>query len=834
MIKVSKLNIAFIYVILLCSCARVITEKGEYILKKNSIYENNIYLSNSSEKYNLIKQKPNKYLFGTFPVETSIHSLADKTAEKNIDSILNNNPNYKKTLETIFSTKGVGRIKLYYKNINEWLIDQGEPHRIYSPSKKKVSANNLRLFYNNIGFLDANVNTKTKIKDNTINVNYYIETGKQYKIERIKEDIKSETISKIYKDNLYESLIQKGDILNINTLSKEINRLTKLIKNSGFYYFNKQFISYEVDTLNKKNKCDLTIIIKAPYSTSNQDYLKAQKINKVYVHIDDNKSPKKDSLKSSLITIIGKNIKYSPTKLENHIFITPDKIYSTEDIRDTYRNLNMLDNFSQTKIKINSIDTLKQKLDVNIFLNTMKKNSLLIAPQIERSNTRYGTNIKTSLISRNLFGGAENLETSVNVSLEIFKKTSSLESLFFNAWEISLDSKLKFPRIILLPFLKNLFSKDMYPYTTIGLSLTNQSNIGVGKINFTFNFSHSWKPNNKVNNILSLINSTFSTTLRKDKYFETFPRELDKKTNLISLYKDYNPKASEGDEKILTLIKDDENFLKLDKNKQSYINYIEMMERKNRITKNEFILSSSYKFIYNSRGINLNNTSISNNFYMNSTVELAGYIPYFISKVFDLDKDENNQYKIFNIPYSQYLKLDLDLRYYFKLIKKNTIALRFLSGIIIPHGNSNSIPFHKSYFAGGSNDIRAWQAYSLGPGGNKDIGSYYKTGALKLLTSIEYRFNLINKFNSAIFFDVGNIWEINSNYEDKNFNISNFINQLAIGSGIGIRYDFGILIFRLDIAFPLYNPSNKQGERWVINKLNFNDLIYNFGIGYPF
>ena len=168
------------------------------------------------------------------------------------------------------------------------------------------------------------------------------------------------------------------------------------------------------------------------------------------------------------------------------------------------------------------------------------------------------------------------------------------------------------------------------------------------------------------------------------------------------------------------------------------------------------------------------------------------------------------------------------------LYKKSSLAFRFFGGIAVPYGNSNSVPFSRSYFAGGSNDNRGWQAYSLGPGSSLSVNDFNEAN-LKLSLNLEYRFNIFNSLNGALFTDAGNIWNVSDNVEDEKliFKGTNSFQEVALGTGFGLRYDFGFFVIRGDLGFKAYNPAKEYSERWL-KDMNFSKTVFNIGINYPF
>ena len=166
--------------------------------------------------------------------------------------------------------------------------------------------------------------------------------------------------------------------------------------------------------------------------------------------------------------------------------------------------------------------------------------------------------------------------------------------------------------------------------------------------------------------------------------------------------------------------------------------------------------------------------------------------------------------------------------------RSNVLAIRSYLGIAIPYGNSDYIPFSKSFFAGGANDNRAWTAYDLGPGSSINNNEFNEAN-FKIAFNIEHRFNMFNKFNGAFFIDSGNIWNINDGTNDQKAIFKNFksLEDIAVGVGFGIRYDLGFFILRTDVGFKAYNPEISDKNRWFQNT-NFNTAVYNIGINYPF
>ena len=246
------------------------------------------------------------------------------------------------------------------------------------------------------------------------------------------------------------------------------------------------------------------------------------------------------------------------------------------------------------------------------------------------------------------------------------------------------------------------------------------------------------------------------------------------------------------------------------------------------------VMDTRFSFSYN--GQDLDKRSDFN--YIRTNIEAAGNFLYLLSNVFKQSKNDNGQYEVFNIPYSQYVRADFDFIRYFYLNEKSSLVARFFSGCGYYYGNANSLPYEKSFFAGGANNNRAWQLRELGPGSSSPQSAlrFDRAGDIAIGGNIEYRFPISGIFEGATFIDIGNIWTINEQkgFEGGQFELKDFYKEFAIGGGLGLRLNIQFLIIRLDLAMKLHDPSKAENERWVIKDTQFKDLQLQFGIGYPF
>ncbi len=403
----------------------------------------------------------------------------------------------------------------------------------------------------------------------------------------------------------------------------------------------------------------------------------------------------------------------------------------------------------------------------------------------------------------------------------------------FNINEFGADLKLTIPRLFSPFYTENIIPKYMSPSTRIGLATTSQKNIGLDKRTFSGNFSYNWYPNTKVTNRLDLFNVQYVRNLNTDNYFSVYDNSF---SSLNQIARDVNFISSTDDD--LSIPNGANQFIDyaLGSPTPNEISSIQLQtvnsidERKNRLTEDNLILSSSFSFTKDKR-TNLFDNDFS---IFRFKLELAGNLLASTSKLLGLKKDIDDRYQLLDVAYSQYVKTEFDYIKHWNIGKKNVLATRAFFGIAIPYGNSNSIPFAKSFFGGGPNDNRAWSAYNLGPGSSETTNEFNEAN-LKLALSAEQRFNLFGDLNGAIFVDAGNIWNVLDNVEDDRATFSGLdsLKDIAVGSGFGLRYDFSFFVFRFDIGFKTYDPSYRDENRWF-NDYNFANAVYNIGINYPF
>ncbi len=244
----------------------------------------------------------------------------------------------------------------------------------------------------------------------------------------------------------------------------------------------------------------------------------------------------------------------------------------------------------------------------------------------------------------------------------------------------------------------------------------------------------------------------------------------------------------------------------------------------------QFILGMGYELTYQRPA------GAHNDLFFRGGIDMAGNFLDFIFTATDAPTDTLGRYTMFGVPFSQYIRTRVDLRYSFVFRKESSLVTRFSAGVGIPTGNSEVLPYIKQFYVGGTNSLRSFVARALGPGSEVPPEGYNDlTGDIRLEGNLEYRFQLSGSLKGALFVDAGNVWLFNEDPSrpDANFTFDSFLNEIAISSGWGLRWDFNFIVLRLDFAYTMRTPYLPVGERWS-KGIKFWSPAINVAIGYPF
>ena len=783
-----------------CSISKNLSE-GEKILKKNNLFINDVITQNDSLN-NLFLQNKNSTFIG-IPVGALIYTASKSNTDSIFDNWLLKKRN-KKKLTRLFSEKQVNQIREYYKSFNNWKKDNGEKLVLIDSSKTLESAKNLNSYFQNIGYLDNRVSFEIeddKTKSFFADINYKVSTGPQYYVGDVNSIIESKIIDSIYKNNIDKSFLIKNQIFITKNFEFERDRLNRLFKNSGIYNFQINSILFDVEIDSAKNVYSLPIkvIIK-------DDNYKVHKIDKISVK----------SLKEV------ESLDLNSDFISNQIKFKAGSVFNDSLRTITLQNFNKLDLFSFPSISYEYLNKSSNSLEANIILNSKKKYGIGFGLDIKQSNIEdIGVSFENRFKTRNIFKNGENLEISASGSLG--------KSANVTISQINYDLILRFPKFLFLKNNKALKSLDQRSFINLGAS--NQRNSGLDRNSFKFDLNYSWSKKNNFYN-LSLSQVELIKNKNIQNYFNIYSNSYDIINEIAKDYAFDTNYFLNGNLTIpygIDLFIDDAlsiHSLTLSSEDYKQINYIN--NRKKRLTTNNLIIGSTFS-ISNNYETRYDKTNFNQ---WRIKFQSAGALTNIL--IGNSKKNNDDLKTISDLPFSQFIKSELSYIKHWTLGDNSTIASRYFLGFAIPYGNSNNIPFSESFFGGGSNDNRAWEVYRLGPG-SSGATDEFNEGNLKIAFNFEYRFKMFGRFNGALFTDVGNIWNILDDTEDdrRTFNNLKDLNELAIGSGFGLRYDSGLFVFRLDMGLKTYNPARNKDERWF-KDFSLKKSVFNIGLNYPF
>jgi len=846
----AKISLFILIGIIISACnAEKRVPDGKQLLISNQILVNGKKI-NDEDVSNQLYQKPNSSILG-YRLRLNLYNLANQNPDSTYQAKFTNHPGKYERKAKWLSAKQVDRLgqSFLYHGIHDFLKQIGEAPVIIDSVKTEKSLSRLKYYYFNNGFFNVEAN----FEHDTLSlkrgrIKYNITPHNAYILDSIKTTISSPALDSLYNMSKENSLIKSGTQYKTINFSDEKNRISNYFRNHGAYYFQPTAVVFDIDTIGKKHKANVNVNI-GDYSYQDKDSTKVEtfklyKISSVDIYTDYLPNTSKQNITDSIsyqnfnIYSRGK-LRYKPHAITDAIFISKGTSFADYKTVLTSRYLSNLKVFNAPSIQyeVDKKDTLNNSLIAKIYLTPRKKYSFQASFDLTHSNIQdIGISFSPSVSIRNIFNGAETLEISTRANIGSSKDLANPNNQFFNVSEYGVDLKLNFPRIF-LPFpTEKIIPKSMIPSTLIGIGYATQKNIGLDKENFTGTFSYNWNPKRNNTARFDLFNVQFVRNLNSENYFNVYGSSYNA---LNAIGKTYNTNSLYFNNPIdrdLIIESGTSGFTNdvltgvtpLPVNDFETVKSIE--ERRVRLTENDFILATNFSFSKTTK------TDLAdNNFYLFKTkIETAGSLLSLISKATNQNLNQNGHYEFFNLEYSEYIKTEFDYIKHWDLNHEKVLAVRTFFGIAIPFGNSDYIPFSRSYFSGGSNDNRAWQPYSLGPGSSGATNDFNEAN-MKIALSAEFRFKILGDLKGALFADAGNIWNVFDNVTDEKSTFNNFssLKDIALGSGLGLRYDLNFFVVRFDFGFKTYNPAEESGKKWF-RDYNFGHSVLNFGINYPF
>ena len=802
----------FIFIFSSCSITKHVPE-DEFLLRKVKIEflnSNNSNTISKEELYDLLLQKPNRKVFSNFRFYLRLYNLSNqqridqKIVKKQIkiDKVnlkIKQQNRSSLILDSNYIQKPLKERKIAF---GESIQNTGEAPVIYSALKLNRTKEQLKNYLFNKGYFKNEITDSTTVLDNgQIDIQYFIHLREPMYLSSIKYQCPEILISSYLDSIESNSFLKKGAIFDTDNLVKERNRINDFLTNSGFYNFNKEFIYFDIDTNYVSKTVDITLGIQNykkidKINNSFQDLTHKQfKISKVNIQIGDsskfNNIAKLDSIENSFFKIVNyQPINFKSKVFKNSIFFKKDDYYKKSVAQQTYRSLISLGLFKYVNI---SFDTLTEnKLVGNIELTPSKTQNLSLSLDGTNNERSFGFQGGIDYFHNNLFHGGEKIIISLKSSFEIqLLLTDSKETGISNkpnTTEFGPEFHFYLPKYLLINKIGNL-RKHINPITEFTGAFNIQDRPDYYRRNQELSFGWVFHENKTTTwHINPLLISIVDIEINSD-----FQNQIE----------------SYNDQYILSSFQD------------------------------HVVAGGVFSFEYNGQNLSYN----SNSLYFKTTFESAGGTLFNFHELINKDKNPlTDSYDFLGIRYAHFQKATLDLRYYQGLSDRSKIVYRIYSGVGIPKKNlSDALPFEKSFFAGGSNSLRAWRARSLGPGSYfEDSTRYDKIGDIKFEGNVEARFPISKWIEGAFFVDFGNIWLIgyDSLRPEGKFNWNNVLDDIAIGTGFGLRLNFEFFILRADLAIPFKNPGiPKDNNQWIFKSEKRDDHfspLLNLGIGYPF
>lgn len=829
-------------------------DDNELLLTKNSIYADEEKIKDDNIQ-NLIAQKPNSSLLG-YRLRLNLYNLAKENPDSSFQNWLHRKEKREKRLNRLLSQKQVNRLKESFvvKGASDFFKRIGEPPVVIDTSLTQKTVDRLKAYYNSKGYFN-NSGTYTVIKGKRkkrAEVDYKISLEKPFLIDTILKNISSPELDSIYDNSTNLAFVKDGEQFDLANFNQERERLTTLFRNSGVYNFQESSINYDIlrDTSQVANDqlMNVQLNIQKPRNVGdslvNNPY-RIHHLKKINIYADYLIGGGTDSLKSidyeNYTIFYNDRLKYKPEALTDAIFFEKDSVYRDLDRIRTYRQITNLNTFKYPNIEFIP-DTTQAQLITNIYLAPRPKYSLNLDFDVTHSNIqRVGTAFSATVITRNVFGGAETLNISARGSIGLLSDASLSDETFTS--ELGGDVNIIFPRIWFPINTERIIPYYMLPQSRLLVGTNFQKNIGLDKQSFNSVLSYNWSPSNSLKHNIELMNVEFVRNVNPDNFYNVYQNTFN---NLDAIAQDFQDdpqyasffeETGNTDDPLTLSIPEGanefaqaalNNEIPVTSEQQSEVNSIE--ERRQRLTENNLIFASNYTFTKNNKA-DINDNSF---YQLRVKLESAGNLLSLLDGIVPYNKNDSDQLLVFEIPFSQYFKSEVDYIKHWEVADSKVIAFRSFVGLGIPYGNSKSIPFVRSYFAGGSNDNRAWNAYELGPGRTSNVNDFNEAN-LKIALNMEYRFPIAGDVKGALFADAGNIWNVFDNEDNPDAIFSGFdsLADIALGTGFGLRYDFTYFVFRLDIGFKTYNPADESSKRWF-RGYNLRNAVFNIGINYPF
>lgn len=665
---------------------------------------------------------------------------------------------------------------LFYRTLNKEpiLITEANPNQ----RCLKIESD----LFNN-GFFNSKASFKIDtVKNNPrkAKISYIIEVDQPYLLNEILNPPALDSIDTLINRFTKDLNLKTGDFFNIETIKNEKRKLASMLIEEGYYFFSPENIEIIADTTEIPFRINLLIRKK----TQIEPYIcRKYAINKVDIVVRQsqgagNKNQSKDTIFYDGIYITGQTDYLKPETISRSILFRKGDLYSETRHKGTIPLLNNYGVFASVKMIFTVADSSQQKLDLLVELRPKDDVSLNIEGAVQSKSTGFaGPTSEITLAHANILKAANRLQLKAFGGFEWQWGKGREGDLGSNSYNAGINSSFVFPRMVVpiksIRENKSLIAKSI---GTLGFEFIN--NVRYYRMNsVNMGFGYQWNKKQKISHQFSPL-----------------------RINIVSLKKT----TAEFDSIV---------------NSNPYVK---------KSFEEQTIIGSKYNFTYD------NSIRNHNGIYFLGEISTSGNIIDLFNQI----GGKERPYNILGEVYSQFVKTSIDFRYYAQTIKKGWV-LRMYAGTGFSYGNSVVMPYVEQYYSGGSNSLRGFISRSLGPGSYKPLeynGIVDQTGDIKLELNAEYRFPLSELMQSALFVETGNVWLLNpdENRPGAQFKFNTFVNQLAIGAGVGLRFDFDFFVLRTDFGLPLRYPYDDGEGNWNNIGESFSKFKFNIAIGYPF
>lgn len=682
------------------------------------------------------------------------------------------------------------------RGLKGWLYRQlvTEPVLV-SDVRPEMRVKAIKSILDNNGFFESSVNYEVDPKKNPkiANINYTVNVGNPYLIDSIiylKENGKNLTDQNRMLATFVDSIARRstylvpGSLFCVDSLSAERVRITNWLRNRGYYFFRPEYIEFLADSLITPERIALKFSLADDVPSLAMMRYRTGKVHTTVMRRNTHNIGTPDTLMTSK----GELVVYRPSKLRPNlvpscITFREGRYFSVNDMDRTQTRLSSLGIFGNIHIQPVPVDTNPQNPVLDVYVTCQFERPMeasIEANLTSKSNSYLGPGLILGLTNNNLFGGAERFSIQLSGSYEW--QTGRNRGTVFNSYEFGLSASLAFPRLLAPAFVRRTNRELNWTTITANASILNRPHY-FRMAEFGAGITYEWNFNRHVSNQFTPFKISYTKLMRTTHEFDSIMAE--------------NPAVALSFE-------------------------------------SQFIPEMSYTYNYDRW---LERERI-NGFNFTATVKEAGNIFWCLWRACGV----KGRKELFGMPFSQFVKAQAQLVYTRRLFrgKDQWLVTRALIGAEHAYGNSNTVPYSEQFYIGGANSIRAFTVRSLGPGSYRapesDKNGYFdQTGTFKLEMNAEYRFPIISVLHGAVFVDAGNIWLLKDDPLRPGGKLEGktFLRDIALGTGVGLRVDIGMMVIRADLGYGLHAPYKTDLHGYWNIKPN-KAFAFHLAIGYPF